>query len=205
MNLEDTSSEFAKKLFDVSRDKLNAGNQFQTAYSGLLYSCFGDTKNEKLKFTIRPGLRVRGEYYPDFLLSFIVSDWTPRLRPFFFLDLWDGNHEYTEEMLKAVDAKVRVHFEQVFEECPLPKLHGMCVIGRNIRLYSGKKGGEISTKPDALKWGVDVMSDEGLALMNEVVEYINKRYVKIKPEDGAQDARLLDYEYVIRSDPEDTL
>lgn len=89
---------------------------------------------------------------------------------------------------------MRQQYDQMLPSCPIPRLYGLSLLGTSLRVYCGNKNtGEVTPHfvgrpntnrilpPDFLggQWGFDILSPDGLRVMQEIVVYIKAEAAKV--------------------------
>ncbi|KAI0736080.1 hypothetical protein C8Q76DRAFT_792545 [Earliella scabrosa] len=119
----------------------------------------------------------------DFFVSFVVCDKDGH--PVLIVEAKDDAWARKAELRYRADKQMRDRYALILDECPMPRLWGLSLLGTSMRIYCGDTASydvsppaiprpEPSTRvllPDFLagEWDLDVMSDEGFAKVKDVI------------------------------------
>jgi hypothetical protein len=156
-------------------------NQYYGPYIKLLSYCFG----ESFQFFVAPqnplsDLAPRDTV--DFGVFLVVFD--ANHRPVLFAEInYDGWAHHASSRLEA-DDQIRLRYDEMLYDCPVPHLWGLSLLGTSLRIYCGTVAtGAITPgfvpRPDPSRllprdflegtWDIDILSPEGFKKMKEIV------------------------------------
>ncbi len=170
-------------IFDHARAKHTTfENRYYGPYDKLLNYCFGDN----FKFYIAPQSPPRDDSRDavDFIVFLVVFD-VATDRPVLMAEVKDHSWAQKAELRYRADKQMRDKYALMLDECPLPRLWGLSLLGTSMRVYCGDTTSfdvtppaiprpEPSTRilsPNFLagEWELDILSDEGFAKMKDLV------------------------------------
>jgi hypothetical protein len=120
-----------------------------------------------------------------YYVSLVVYDQDQK--PVLFAIIKDDGRAKGGLARQAADTLMRLRYDQMLHDCPIPHLYGLCLLGTSLRVYCGDKDtGKITpdfvghNRPEFClpsnflkgEWNLDILSQEGLKRMQEIVRYI---------------------------------
>lgn len=170
-------------IFQICRQDLqHLENRYYGPYNKLLSYCFGP---ESFDFFVAPQ-SPPSEFSPrdtvDFIVFLVVFD---RLRrPVLIAEIKDDAWANKADLRSKADEQVRQRYDSMLNDCPLPHLWGLSLLGTSMRVYSGDTAtGDVQptfeNRPNLSRifprnflegaWDIDILSPEGFAKMKEIV------------------------------------
>ncbi|KAF8548470.1 hypothetical protein OG21DRAFT_759451 [Imleria badia] len=174
-----------RTIFDSCRQEiyqLPLGNRYLGPYIKLLTYCFG---TDSFDFFVAPQAPELDLEMLDLGLYLIVFD--AHCRPLLIVDIRDDEWVNRADLRVRADSQIRLRFGlSLREDCPLPRLWGLSLLGTSLRVYVCDATGKIEPPfmhhpipshvlpHDHLRdsWKVDILSQEGFTKMKEVVQDI---------------------------------
>jgi hypothetical protein len=132
--------------------------------------------------------------YLGLFMAVLNQEQKPVLIAEIMFDSWVNSPHYRQR----ADTQMRHWFDQMLQNCPLPRLYGLSLLGTSLRVYCADKATGLVTPqfvghPDPVQilprnlpsnflegqWDVDILSPEGLKKMQEIVTYIKAEVDKV--------------------------
>ncbi|KAJ7366654.1 hypothetical protein DFH08DRAFT_660186, partial [Mycena albidolilacea] len=129
------------EIFDSSARNGSLGNQhYYRPYNAMLAYCFGENFDFVVLLWVSP-TDMFGEADDRKATGFVqlVVFVDVDQRPVLFLDLKDDSHVGFPAKRKAADVRMRKRYNDLLYDCPIPKLHGLSVLGTHMRVYCRDK------------------------------------------------------------------
>lgn len=150
-------------------------------YNTLLFYLFPPSE----RFMISPQWRGAADRRSiDFTTLFIVER---NRHPVFFLEVKPARHFGSGSARALADQQMRERVDILRETQPLPTLYGVSVLGTRLALYTYTAATRVLDPPrilpdpyvftdsaPAARWGIDILSEEGVALMKDVANRIKE-------------------------------
>ena len=155
-------------------------DRYYGPYDKLLNYCFG----QSFKFYVAPQCPPRDGRCEsaDFVVSFVVCDASGK--PVLLVEVKDDSWAQKAELRYRADKQMRERLSLLLDECPLPRLWGLSLLGTSPRFYCAD-GVSYDVFPHALdrpdqsrvlsptflagEWGTDILSEKGFAAVKDVV------------------------------------
>lgn len=168
-------------IFDHARAKRTIfENRYYDPYDKLLNYCFGDS----FTFYIAPHNPPRDDNrdVTDFVVFLVVFD--SNNKPVFIVEVKDDGWVEKAELRYRADAQMRGRYAVMLDECRLPHLWGLSLLGTSARVYCGDttsfdvqpppimRPHELCVLPKTFlagQWAIDILTQEGFAKMKEIV------------------------------------
>ncbi|KAK6974966.1 hypothetical protein R3P38DRAFT_3128456 [Favolaschia claudopus] len=168
-------------IFQIAR---NAHGSFENRYYGpynkLLTYCFGDGFDFVVTPQAPPTENSRDTV--DFIVYLIVFS-VDKQKPVFLIEVKDDAHRLFPTKRKAADEQMRLRYDDLIHECPLPFLYGLSVLAlRCVRVLEPSLV-EIDRRyllpEDYLQdqWDVDILSPQGFQEMKRIISFIREAVV----------------------------
>jgi hypothetical protein len=156
-------------------------NRYYGPYDKLLNYCFGDS----FTFYVAPQNPPRDDSRDaaDFIVFLVVFDRNDK--PVLIVEVKDDSWAQKAELRYRADVQMRSRYALMLDECPIPRLWGLSLLGTSMRVYCGDTQSymvapEAIPRPEpstrilspsflADEWDLDIMSLEGFAKLKEVV------------------------------------
>lgn len=169
-------------IFEHARAKHTAfENRYYGPYDKLLNYCFGNS----FKYYVAPQCHPRDDSRDavDFIVFFVVFNEDDR--PVLIVEVKDDSWAQKAELRFRADKQMRYHYSLILDECPLPRLWGLSLLGTSMRIYcGGTQSYEVT--PEAIprpgpctrvlpptflagEWNLDILSEKGFAEVKEIV------------------------------------
>ena len=170
-------------IFEHARAmKTTFERRYYGPYDKLLNYCFGDS----FQFYIAPQNSTRDDSRDaaiDFIVSFIVFHRSRK--PVLMVEIKDDSWAQKAELRYRADKQMRERYALMLDECPLPRLWGLSLLGTSMRVYCGDTT-SFEVDPPAIprpepatrvlfptflagQWDLDILSQDGFAEVKEVV------------------------------------
>ena len=123
-----------RTIFEHARSKRAPfENRYYGPYDKLLNYCFGETFN----FYVAPQNPPRDDRSDaaDFFVSFVVCDKDGH--PVLFVEVKDDAWVRKAELRYRADKQMGDRYALLLDECPLPRLWALSILGTSMRIYSG--------------------------------------------------------------------
>lgn len=179
-------------IFDHARTKhATFENRYYGPYDKLLNYCFG----ESFTYYVAPQSPPRDDSRDavDFIVFLVVYDTNDK--PILLVEVKDDSWAKKAELRYRADKHMRERYALMLEECPLPRLWGLSLMGTSMRVYCGDtqsfdvippaiprpepSSRVLSPSFLAKEWELDVLSAEGFAKMKEIVTDILKHATQV--------------------------
>ncbi|KAF9501146.1 hypothetical protein BDN71DRAFT_1439408 [Pleurotus eryngii] len=174
------------KIFEVCRHELQPlENRYYGPYNKLLTYCFGP---DSFEFFIAPQ-SPPSEFSPrdtvDFVVFLVVFD--AQRRPVLIAEIKDDAWASKADLRFKADNQMRQRYDSMLNDCPLPHLWGLSLLGTSLRVYCGDvASGDVEPvfedRPSPGRilprnflegvWNIDILSPEGFEKMKEIVRDI---------------------------------
>ncbi|CAA7264496.1 unnamed protein product [Cyclocybe aegerita] len=171
------------KIFEICRHELQPlENRYYGPYNKLLTYCFNP---DSFEFFIAPQSPPR-EFSPrdtvDFAVFLIVFD--IQRRPVLIAEIKDDAWATRADLRFKADDQIRHRYDSMLDDCPLPRLWGLSLLGTSLRVYCGDVAtGAVEpvfdNRPSPGRtlprnflegaWNIDILSQEGFDKMKEIV------------------------------------
>jgi hypothetical protein len=126
-----------------------------------------------------------GVRWIDFLVTFVV---TVEDHPIFFLEIKPPCNLSSLSEREAADAQMRERFRNLFDQTPIPRLHGVSALGQQLSVYMVDKATREVTPPcnppsrpriidrvaHKVLWAYDVVTPAGYQKLMEVAQDIQQ-------------------------------
>lgn len=160
-------------------------NRYYGPYNMLFGYCF---EHNDYRYCVAPQSPPDpdGRETADFLVFLIIYD--DESQPVCIVEVKDDHHIKHASKRAAADQQMRSRYDFLLEQCPLPRLWGISLLGTSMRIYCGDtQTGVISPAPqqrdhpaavfptDFLDdWKVNILSPEGFAKIKAIIKDINE-------------------------------
>ena len=171
------------KIFEICRHELQPfENHYYGPYNKLLTYCFGP---DSFGFFIAPHISPN-EFSPrdtvDFVVFLIVFD--IQRRPVLIAEIKDDAWATKADQRFKANNQMRQWYDSMLNDCPLPRLWGLSLLGTSLRVYCGDaSNGNVEPvfedRPNPGRtlprnfleggWNIDILSQEGFEKMKEIV------------------------------------
>ncbi|KAF8811370.1 hypothetical protein BYT27DRAFT_6464062 [Phlegmacium glaucopus] len=174
-------------IFEICRGEHQLlENRYYGPYTKLLTYCFGPDSFEYFVAPQNPLSASNPRDTIDFVVFLVVFD-THR-RPVLIAEIKDDSWVDRAHLRLNADDQMRQRCDAMLADCPIPRLWGLSLLGTSLRVYCGHvESGDVEpgfedrpshsrTLPHnflAGSWSMDILSQEGLAKMQEIVEDIS--------------------------------
>ena len=152
-------------------------DRYVGVYNTLLQYCFG---LEHPNACIAPG-----NPYPDDrpsthpIVYYVAYDVGPS-DPILLVEIKDDSCADLSALRRLADEQMRELYEEMLAKCPLPRLWGLSLLGRSMRVYCGdvkshtvdppfKSGRTMPPSYLAGEWDLDILSQEGFEKMKTII------------------------------------
>jgi len=168
-------------IFNHARAKRTSfENRYYGPYDKLLNYCFG----ESFTFYVAPQNPPRDDSRDtvDFVVFLVVFDNNDR--PVMIVEVKDDSWAEKSELRYRADDQMRGRYALMLDDCPLPRLWGLSLLGTSARVYCGHKT-TYEVQPPAIvrpdnsrvlpptflagEWDLDLLTDDGFAKMTEIM------------------------------------
>jgi len=173
-----------RAIFDICRQQRKTlENRYCGPYDKLLNYCFG---NSFQYFVARHCPPSYGDPtlldIVDFEVFLVVFD--ANHRPVLFAEIKDDGWAHKADCRFNADELIRRQYDAMLNDCPLPRLWGLSLLGTSLHVYCGTVAtGAIKPNfmprpdpghvlaPDFLEgaWDIDILSPEGFNKMKEII------------------------------------
>jgi hypothetical protein len=177
------------KIFNVCRGQNTLMMPFEARYYGpydrlLNYAMVEDT----FAFFLAPQTPPDDNslcYTKDLVVFFVVFD--QQQKPVLFAVIKDDGWATTPVMRQKADTLMRHVYDDMLDDCPIPRLYGLSLLGTSLCVYCCDKDTLMVTprlvcRPDVNRtlpcdflgeqWRLDILSQDGLKKIQEIVAYI---------------------------------
>jgi hypothetical protein len=167
-------------MFDsVRTERTPFEDRWNGPYDKLLNYCFGESRDF---YVAVKNVSSDVRYSKDIILFMVVFN--SKRKPVFIVEVNDDGWVENVELRCRADEQMRRRYLFMLDQCPLPRLWGLCLLGASARFYCGDR---ISRdlqpspvrRPDPLgvlprdflagEWAIDITTNEGFAKMKEVI------------------------------------
>lgn len=168
-------------IFNHARAKRTTfENRYYGPYDKLLNYCFG----ESFTFYVAPQNPPRDDSRDaiDFVVFMVVFDRNDK--PVLIVEVKDDSWVKKAELRYRADDQMRSRYALMLEECPLPRLWGLSLLGTSARVYCGDTT-SLDVQPPAIvrphesrvlpatflagEWAIDILTKDGFAKMKEIL------------------------------------
>jgi hypothetical protein len=168
-------------IFNHARAKRTTfENRYYGPYDKLLNYCFG----ESFAFYVAPQNPPRDDSRDtvDFIVFLIVFDKDDK--PVLIVEVKDDGWKEKAELRYRADEYMRGRYALMLDDCPLPRLWGISLLGTSARVYCGDTATYQVQPPPIVRpdpsrvllptflageWDMDIMTQEGFEKMKEIV------------------------------------
>ena len=188
-----TNKDWPEDLYNIFKIRLeqrdaDAETSYLGPYNALLHHCFGDS----FDYFVAPSHALSRAPYEncdtnrsDFLAH--VAVFNLERKPVLIVDIqaeyW-SKHPYQRE---RADELMRRRYNDLLDQCPIPDLYGLSLLGTSLRIYRGNVAtreiepayqGHTDTNRILPRnfleglWDIDILSQDGFNRMKEIVSYI---------------------------------
>jgi hypothetical protein len=167
-------------IFNHARAKRTVfENHYYGPYDKLLNYCFGDSFNFYVAPQNPPRDDSRDAIDSIFLVVFDSED-----KPVLLVEVKDDSWLEKAELRYRADDQMRSKYALMLEECSLPRLWGLSLLGTSARAYCGDttsfdvqppavvRSNELRVLPKTFlagEWAIDILTQEEFAKMKEIV------------------------------------
>ena len=171
------------RIFEICRNKPHKlESRYYGPYTTLLAYCFGSNSYEFFIAPQNPPNDRSAHEAVDSIVFLVVFD--KQGHPVLIAEIKDDACADTGSLRFKADEQMRHQFDFMLDDCPLPRLWGLSLLGTSLRVYCGEvithfvdpvleglPDHTFSIPPDTLEgaWDVDILSQEGFAKMKEIV------------------------------------
>jgi hypothetical protein len=169
-------------IFEICRNKDKPLEyRYYGPYDKLLNYCFGDS----FTFFVAPQNPPGDESIKDtldFIVFLVVFD--ADRNPVFMAEIKDDSWAGKASLRLKADEQLRGRYDLIFDNCPLPRLWSLSLLGTSARVYCGDIATRDVTPPYQPRpyerynvpsgflegeWNMDILSQEGFNKMKEIV------------------------------------
>jgi hypothetical protein len=152
-------------------------NRYYGPYDKFLNYCFG----ESFTFYIAPQNPLRDDSR-DSVVFLVVFD--SKDRPVLLVEVKDDSWAEKAKLRYCADDQIRSRYALMLDDCPLPRLWGLSLLGTSARVYCGDKA-TYEVQPPAIvrpghsrvllptflagEWDMDILTEGGFAKTKEIV------------------------------------
>lgn len=166
-------------IFNHARAKRTTfEHRYYGPYDKLLKYCFG----ESFTFYVAPQNPPRDDSCDAIDVFLVVFDSNDR--PVLIAEVKDDSWIDKAELRYRADDQMRSRYALLLDECPLPRLWGLSLLGTSARVYCGDTT-SFNVQPPAIvrshesrilpktflagEWAIEILTKEGFAKMKEIV------------------------------------
>lgn len=124
----------------------------------------------------------------DYGMFFVIRDSSNEFLPVFVVHVKHDSWANTADLRSKADAQMRHRLNSLLQDCPIPRLWGLSLLGTTLRVYCGEvssgkieppfepfpEGGVVPENYLEGQWGVSILSQEAFGQIKEIVGYISE-------------------------------
>lgn len=158
-------------------------NKYYGAYDKLLNGVFDTSATDYIvepQYALPEAFQAPGVPSVDFVVTYVVA---LDEQPVFFLEIKPPGHINFVSTRIAADAQMRSRFASFYDVIPMPKLHGISVMGQRLAFYSMERAtghivpeqvqpaaNHVTDTVPANRWELDITTEAGHQQFMAVVD-----------------------------------